>query len=181
MKKITFITGNQKKANFLERYLEHPILHHKVDLDEVQSLDLKKIVKHKVRQAFDIIKGPVIVEDTSLEFKAFGKLPGPFIKFFLEQMSADDICLLLKDKDRSARASCVFGYFDGEIEKYFENGIDGTIAEKSSGDAGFGFDKIFIPEGYNITRADLNEEDQKIVYLKMKPIMQVKDFLMTLE
>ena len=177
MKDITYITGNKKKAEYLANLLDFPILHHKVDLDEIQSMDLRKIVKHKVRQAYDLIKKPVVVEDTSLEFKALGKLPGPFVKHFLEQMSEEDICSLLNGKDRSATARCVFGYFDGEKETYFEGSMDGTIPEKPAGDGGYGFDRIFIPGGFNVTRAEQNAEDHKAVYLKIKPILQLKEFL----
>jgi non-canonical purine NTP pyrophosphatase (RdgB/HAM1 family) len=177
MREITYITGNSKKAEYLAELLDFPILHHKVDLDEIQSIDLLKIVKHKVRQAYDVIKAPIVVEDTSLEFKALGNLPGPFIKHFLEQMPEEDICSLLNGKDRNATARCVFGYFDGEKEAYFEGSMDGTISEKPRGDKGYGFDRIFIPEGYNVTRAEQNEEDHKAVYLKIKPILQLKEFL----
>ncbi|MBI3888829.1 non-canonical purine NTP pyrophosphatase [Candidatus Nomurabacteria bacterium] len=177
MKEITYITGNPKKAEYLANLLDFPILHQKVDLDEIQSLDLKKIVKHKVRQAYDLIKKPVVVEDTNLEFKGLGGLPGPFIRYFLEQMSEEDICSLLNGKDRTATARCVFGYFDGEKEAYFEGSMDGTIPEKPAGDGGYGFDRIFIPEGYNVTRAEQNAEDHKVVYLKIKPILQLKEFL----
>ena len=52
MKDITFVTGNQKKADYLAKYLGFPVKHQKLDLDEIQSLDLKQIVEHKVRQAF---------------------------------------------------------------------------------------------------------------------------------
>ena len=177
MKEITYITGNPNKAEYLAKLLDFPILHQKIDLDEIQALDLKKIVKHKVRQAYDLIKKPVVVEDTTLEFRGLGGLPGPFIRYFLEQMSEEDICSLLNGKDRNATARCVFGYFDGEKEVYFEGSIDGTIPEKPRGDKGYGFDRIFIPEGYNVTRAEQNEEDHKAVYLKIKPILQLKEFL----
>ncbi len=75
MKKVTFITGNQAKADYLESFLGFPIDHVKVDLDELQSLDLEKIVEHKVKQAYAEIGKPVVVEDVSLEFEALGKLP----------------------------------------------------------------------------------------------------------
>lgn len=174
---ITYITGNQKKADYLANYLGHPIAHQKIDLDEIQSMDLKKIVRHKLRQAYAIVKKPVVVEDTILEFKALGGLPGPFIKFFLEKMPHEDICAMLSGKDRSATARCMIGYFDGQKEIYFEGSMDGTIAEKPAGDGGYGFDRIFIPEGFDVTRAEQNAEDHKMVYLKIKPIMQLKEFL----
>ncbi len=97
---ITFITGNEKKAEYLEKYLGFSVAHKKIDLDEIQSLDLYSIVEYKVRQAYEKIKSPVLVEDASLEFIAFGRLPGTFIKFFLEEMSEQKICELLNGKDR---------------------------------------------------------------------------------
>lgn len=178
MQPITFITGNQKKAEYLERYLRFPIEHTKLDLDELQSLDLREIVEHKVRQAYEIVKKPVIVEDVSLEFTALGKLPWPFIRFFIEEMSMEQICSLLDHKERSAMARCVFGYYDGERLEFFEGKLRGTIAKEPQWTGGFGFDPIFIPEWYNITRAELSEVDDQKTYLQMKPFEQVRDFLM---
>lgn len=80
MANITFITGNQNKADYLAKYLGFPVRHQKVDLDEVQSLDLHEIVEHKVRQAYGTIGSPVLVEDVALEFSALGRFPGTFIK-----------------------------------------------------------------------------------------------------
>ena len=79
---VTFITGNRIKAEHLARHLDYPINHQSIDLDEIQSLDPNEIVTHKVRQAYSLIKRPVLVEDVSLIFNALGKLPGPFIKWF---------------------------------------------------------------------------------------------------
>jgi inosine/xanthosine triphosphate pyrophosphatase family protein len=75
MQSITFITGNQKKADYLAQYLGIEVQHEKLDLDEIQSLDLREVVEHKVRQAYEMVKKPVLVEDTSLTFVALGKLP----------------------------------------------------------------------------------------------------------
>lgn len=176
-KNITFITGNQHKADYLAKYLSFPVAHHKLDLDEIQSLDLRVIVEHKVRQAYDILSSPVIVEDVSLEFEALGRLPGPFIKFFLEEMSMQDICSLLDGKSRNAYARCVFGYFDGTQLELFEGGMKGTIPKSPSGDQGYGWDQLFIPEGYSVTRASLSEEDNQKTYIAIKPFAQLKRFL----
>lgn len=180
MQSITFITGNQKKADYLARYLGFPIEHTKIDLDEIQSLDLREIVEHKVKQAYAKIQKPVIVEDVSLEFNALGRLPGTFIRFFIEEMSMEQICSLLDGKERTAIARCVFGYYDGTHLEFFEWGIPGSIAEKPSGDGGYGFDQIFIPTGYTITRAEFSEIDDQKTYLQMKPFEKVRDFLMAL-
>ena len=180
MQKITFITGNQNKADYLAKYLGYPVDHVKVDLDEIQSLDLKEVVKHKVHQAYEKVQKPVLVEDVSLEFTALGRLPGTYIKWFLDEMTFEELCRLVDDKGRAAVARCVFGYYDGETEKYFEGSLKGSIPKNPAGDKGFGWDKIFVPEGYDVTRAELDEEDDKKTYLLIKPFEKLKTYLDTL-
>ena len=177
MKDVVFITGNQNKADYLSKYLGHHAEHIKVELEEIQSLDLKEVVRHKMLQAYAKVGRPVLVEDVSLEFTALKRLPGTFIKWFLEELTFEQICSLLNGKDRSATARCIFGYFDGKEERYFEGNMLGSIPEKPAGKGGYGWDPIFIPEGYTVTRAELSEEDDKITYLKIKPFEQVKAFL----
>lgn len=179
MKTITFITGNQNKADYLAKYIGIGIDHKKIDLEEIQSLDLKTIVEHKVRQAYEVIKSPVLVEDASLEFCAFGRLPGPFIKYYLEEMPQQTICNMLNGFDRKAIARTIYGYYDGDNVEYFEGRLVGAIATKPAGNGGYGWDRIFIPTGYNITRASLNEVDNKITYLKIKPLEKIKQFLIS--
>lgn len=177
MEDITFITGNQSKADYLAKYLGFPVQHHKLNLDELQSLDLRKIVEHKVRQAYSVLERPVLVEDVSLEFAALGKLPGPFIKFFVDNVPFETICAMIDGQNRQATARCVFGYYDGERLEFFEGHLDGEIAERPSGDNGFGWDQIFIPKGYSVTRASLGEADNRKTYMKIKPFDQLKSFL----
>lgn len=177
MTKITFVTGNQNKADYLAKYLGFSVDHIKLDLDEIQSLDLKEIVEHKARQAYEKIKTPVIVEDVSLEFAALGRLPGTFIKFFVDEVPFETICSMIDGKTRKAIARCVFGYFDGKNLKLFEGGLDGEIATTPSGENGYGWDKIFIPQGYPVTRASLEEKDNQKTYLQIKPFEKLKEFL----
>lgn len=179
MQSLTFVTGNQSKAEYLSKYLDFPIAHQNIDLDEIQSLDLREVVKHKVQQAYDVVKSPVIVEDVSLEFVALGRLPGTFIKFFVEEMPLQEICNLLNGMSRHAVAKCIFGYYDGNSPVLFEGRLAGRIAETPAGNNGYGWDQIFIPEGYDITRAQMNNEEYKKSYLQVKPFDQLKKFLDT--
>lgn len=92
-----FITGNQNKANYLSRTIGIQLEHQKLDLDEIQSSDPKKVIEHKVKQAYSLINKPVLVEDTSLGFSAIDGLPGPFIKFFVDAHNGLEIyvdCLM---------------------------------------------------------------------------------------
>jgi translation elongation factor EF-G len=60
---------------------------------------------------------------------------------------------------------------------HYEGSLGGEIAESPAGDNGYGWDKIFIPEGYSVTRAQLSEEDDQKTYLQIKPFAQLKAFL----
>jgi non-canonical purine NTP pyrophosphatase (RdgB/HAM1 family) len=174
-----FITGNQSKADYLAKYLGYEVEHQKVELDELQSLDLRTIVEHKVRQAFAVVGKPVLVEDVSLEFTAFGRFPGTFIKHFVGEVPMETVCRSLDSLDRGAIARCMFGYFDGTKMTFFEGELRGTIAEHPVGTGGYGWDQIFIPDGYQQTRAEMNEADDKKTYMKIKPFEQLKAFLET--
>src|SRR3990167_6511510 len=106
MKTITLITGNQHKADFLQKHLGRKIDHLALDLDEIQSLDLREIAEHKVRQAYKHVKGAVLVEDVSLTINTMGKLPGPFIKWFVNELGNDGICKLAGlYEDREAKVA----------------------------------------------------------------------------
>ena len=66
--KPVFITGNAHKAKQMEKMLGIPFDHQKIDLDEIQSKDPAEVIEHKVRQAYEIIKRPVFVDDFSFWF-----------------------------------------------------------------------------------------------------------------
>ena len=184
IKNITFITGNQHKADALTRVLGLPLAHRAVDLTEIQSTSLEEIVEHKVRQAYMVARCPVLVEDVALGFTALGGLPGPFVKFFVEAPNGlEKLCRMLDGfDDRSAVAACVFGYYDGQRVKLFRAELHGAISEHPIGDGGFGWDKIFCPDSYGgRTRAELYTDEYVATYPTIKPIDAVRQFLTTLE
>jgi inosine triphosphate pyrophosphatase len=79
-----------------------------------------------VKQAYDILQKPVLVEDVSLEFNALSGLPGPFIKFFVDGPGLDITARMLDGySDRSAIARCTFGYFDGSDIRLFRGSLEG--------------------------------------------------------
>jgi non-canonical purine NTP pyrophosphatase (RdgB/HAM1 family) len=178
-----FITGNQQKADYLSRQLGVDLKHHKIELEEIQSTDLHRIVEHKLRQAYEACRQPVLVEDVSLVYAALGELPGPYIKWFVE-IASDEACCRMLDgfNDRSAAIRCTFGYYDGETMKFFDSELKGKIADSPRGENGFGFDKFFINEGYEITRAEMSQEENEQTYATMmKPFAAVREFIKTLQ
>ena len=179
MKQATFITGNQHKAAYLNQLLGVNLPHKKIDLDEPQSTDLHSIVTHKVHQAYQILGTPVLVEDVSLEFTALGNLPGTFIKFFVDADNGlEKLCRMLDGfSSRQAVARCTFGYFDGNTVIFFDGSLSGTIATHPMGEGGYGWDKIFCPNGYNgKTRAQLTSQQDATTYQQIKPFGQLRTF-----
>lgn len=178
-----FITGNQSKADYLSRQLGVKIEHQKIDIDEIQSTNLHEIVTHKLRQAYAICLKPVLVEDVSLVFHALGELPGPFIKWFVDEAGDEACCRMLDGfRDRTATIRCTFGYYDGMTMTFFDSELIGSIANDPAGENGFGFDRFFVHAGRTMTRAEMSQEENERTYAAMmKPFAKVRDFLRALD
>lgn len=175
---LTFITGNAAKAEQLSRHLDHPVLHKKLELVEIQSLDLKEVVEHKVKEAYRQINAPVMVEDVSLTFNALGKLPGPLIKWFLHELDNAGLARLLNAyEDRSAIAEVCVGIYDGNELHMFDGQRKGSIAAEPRGEQGFGWDPIFIPEGHSKTWAEMDIEEQKETSMRRIALKKLEAFL----
>lgn len=180
MKEITFITSNEGKAKNLAKYLGYPVKHTKIELDEIQSLDPRVVIEHKLRQAYKIAKIPMIVDDISLEFMALKRLPGTYIRSFLDELGLQGLCDLAEATGRQAIGRSHIGFYDGETMQIFSGELKGTIATKPAGDKGFGWDSIFIPDGYTVTRAELDEVDYEKIYKTLRPLDELKAYLETL-
>ena len=180
---VTFITGNQSKADFLAKYLDFPVEHRKIDLDEIQSLELSQIAEHKARQAYDAIGSPVLVEDVGLVFEGLGNLPGPFIKWFEIELGLQKICKLVDSlPTQRATAKICYVYFDGRKIEIFNGEISGVIPEQPRGERGFGFDSIFIPNGSSKTLAEMDEIEISKYSLRTTTVYpQLKNFLASLD
>ena len=83
---LHFVTSNPNKFRELSELLECNLSPIELDLQEIQTTDLHELVKFKLRQAYEQVQAPVIVEDTSLYFEAWNELPGPLVKFFLKNI-----------------------------------------------------------------------------------------------
>lgn len=175
-----FITGNQNKADYLSKMLGMELEHQKVAVEEIQSATIEEVTEYKAKQAYAALGKPVLVEDSGLEFNALGKLPGPFIKFFVEVPNGLEIMCRMLDgfEDRSAQAVAVFGYYDGEKMTLIKGSVGGTIVDHPRGTNGWDWDKIFAPDGYSgLTQAEQTDENYEKVYGAIKPFMQLKAFL----
>lgn len=176
MASVTFITGNEGKAKFLAQHLGVDVAHKKLELDEIQSLDLHEITEHKVKQAYTVLKTPVLVEDVALSIEKLNGLPGPFIKWFEKTLGLDGICQIAAGS--KAVAIVCFAYYDGERLKFFEGSLSGRIADSPAGSNGFGFDPILIPDGQEKRLAEMTDEELPKYALRTTTVYpQIKLFL----
>lgn len=180
---VTLITGNQDKADFFAKHMAVEVNHRKVDLVEIQSMDLCEVSEHKARQAYEIIKSPVLVEDVGLYLEALNGFPGPFIKWFELSLGHELICQIVNGlSNRKVNNKVCFAYFDGREVKFFNGVVPGRIADRPKGNNGFGFDPIFIRDGFDITFAEMSDEEHEKYSLRTSTVYpEIKKFLSSLD
>jgi|SRR3989344_1450990 len=180
MLEITFVTGNKEKLREAKEILNKDIKINNIDIDliEVQEIDGKKVAIEKAKTAYNIVKKPLFVEDTSLYIQSWNKLPGTFNKWFMRTVGNEGIIRMLKDfNDRSANAETVIAYHDGKKIRTFIGTVKGEISDKVRGENGFGWDKIFIPNGLNKTQAELSASEKNSLSTRRKAIEKLKRYL----
>ena len=182
---ITFITGNRNKLEEVRSILKtnqeesHFIIKAlDIDLPEVQG-EPEYIVQEKCKSASLQLNGPVIVEDTSLCFNALGGLPGPYIKWFMKKTGLEGLTkLLLGYEDKTIEAKCIFAYQENRESQihYFTGITKGTLVEPR-GNMNFGWDPVFLPEGYNETYGEMDNETKNSISHRFKALQLLKEFL----
>jgi XTP/dITP diphosphohydrolase len=172
---IYFATTNKNKLREARDLLGFEIKQADLDIQEIQSMDIEEIAKDKVRKAYEIIRKPVIVEDTALYLDGWNSFPGPFVFWVGETMGVEGICKYL-GKNRKAEAKVCVAYFDGERVETFTGSVKGEISDSVRGNR-FGFDRIFIPEGEKRTFAEMGVDEKNRISHRMKAFRKLKAHL----
>ncbi len=162
---LVFVTSNLGKLREAEAVLGLALEHHALDIDEIQSLDLGEVVRHKAAEAHRRLGRPVLVEDTSLELAGLAGFPGPLVRWVLATVGAAGISRLARSfGDLRATARCIACATDGVDEVLGEGEVHGTIAEKARGRRGFGWDVVFVPlSGDGRTFAEMSEAEKNAI------------------
>lgn len=174
---LYYVTGNKKKFQEASEILGD-IEWLNVDLEEIQSLDPKKIIEHKVSEALKHKKGHLIVEDVSFHMDCLNGLPGPLVKWFLESIGTVGLFELAdRFKNYGAVSSVVVGYaMDDERIRFFEGAVNGTIT-KPIHDSKSSWDEIFIPDGYSKSFAEMSSEEKNRISHRGIALSKLKEFL----
>lgn len=173
-----FVSGRQKKLLEYQLLVDWRLPWKKIDLDEVQSMDVSKIVSKKAVDAFNIIRKPVWVEDTGLYINAWNGLPGPLIKWFLASIGQEGICEMCKDyNDHRASAITAIGFCNEHGVKIFKGETEGIIPLSPRGSLGFGWDSIFQPDSDKNTFGEMSREKKNMFSMRAKAFRKFLNYL----
>jgi non-canonical purine NTP pyrophosphatase (RdgB/HAM1 family) len=176
---LKFISGNKNKfAEITAMLAPFEVEQCKIDLVEIQSLDAQEIIRHKLKEALKHQQAEFIVEDTSLYLDCLGdKLPGPFVKWFLEGVGISGLAnLALSQGNTKARAVTILGYAKNGVVKFFTGENLGQIVDPV-GDKDFGWGPIFKPSGSTKTYGEMEREEKYSFSMRALAAQQLKTYL----
>jgi XTP/dITP diphosphohydrolase len=129
----------------------------------------------------------VVADDSGLEVDALNGAPGVHSARFAGPHATDaaNVAKLRKDLsglgegfDRSARFCCVLAVAQkGELLATFVGAVEGQIATSVSGSGGFGYDPVFVPEGFTQSFAQLGAESKNAISHRAKALEKLRAYL----
>jgi XTP/dITP diphosphohydrolase len=133
-----------------------------------------------------LVDGLVLSDDSGLEVDALGGAPGVWSSSYGGEEGAHpkNNARLIKEMtgigSRTARFRCTMVIAQAGRElAHFDGTVEGRIAEAPSGIQGFGYDPLFIPDGFEHTFAELGEETKNTLSHRSRALAKVMDFINT--
>ena len=193
VEKLVFATNNLHKLQEVRAILDG-----KVDirsLSEIGCFDeipetadtLEGNALMKAKYVYDRFQLDCFADDTGLEIEALGGEPGVFSARYagLEQDSYKNrmkvLRLMKQQTNRKARFRTVIALILQGEEYFFEGKISGVIAHEPRGEGGFGYDSIFVPDGYEKTFAELSAEQKNQISHRAIAVKKFADFILSKE
>ena len=127
----------------------------------------------KAKYCFEKTGNPSIGDDSGLVVEALGERPGIFSARYAGNHDFDkNIAKVLKEMDgetnRKAYFITVLSYFDENGTKFYEGRVYGTLLTENKGHKGFGYDPIFVPDGFEKTFAEMQPEEKNAISHRKK-------------
>lgn len=199
--KIVFATNNQHKLQEIRDILgsDYEVVSLKeigcnVDIPETGNT-LEENALQKAQYVYDHYHLSCFADDTGLEVEALDGAPGVHSARYAEGTDHDseaNMAKLLRELDgkenRKARFRTVISYIEKKdvcpcgctsIKKIhqFDGIVNGSIATEKHGTEGFGYDPIFVPEGYNQSFAQLGEEIKNGISHRARAVAKLAEYL----
>ena len=182
MRTVWFMTGNVGKVREAKHALEplgfdvKQLVVEGLEISEPQCDDLEVVARSKLQQAQAHLPHPddaLMVEDAGLFVEALNGFPGVYSAYVLNTLGCDGILKLMEKNDnRTAEFQAVAALLLGD-EVHVSRGVcQGVLAANASGNDGFGFDPVFVPNdierdgtihstnGLTFADVDLNVKEQ---------------------
>lgn len=188
--KIVFATNNKHKLEEIKDILGKDF--EIVSLAEIgchedipeTGLTLEENARQKSTYIVEHYNHDCFADDTGLEVEALGGEPGVHSARYAEGTDHDSEANMRKllskmsnVKDRIARFCTVISLIINGVEHQFEGRVEGRIATEKHGKEGFGYDPIFIPEGYDKSFAELGEEVKNQISHRARAVKKLAEYL----
>lgn len=189
MKKLVIATNNAHKLEEIKAILGNEFellslkdIHCDVDIPE-NSDTLEGNASQKSHYVYENYGLDCFADDTGLEVEALGGAPGVHTARYATEGHDTDANTrkLLHElegvKNRKARFRTIVSLIENGVEHQFEGIVNGEITTEKKGEKGFGYDPVFIPEGYTETFAELGVDVKNQVSHRSRAIAKLCEYL----
>lgn len=188
-RELVFATNNSHKLSEVQHLLGNKF--HLLSLKDIQLEEeipedfdtLEQNALQKARYIFDKTHKSCFADDTGLEVDALNGRPGVYSARYAGEGKnpKDNIKKLLKElfgvTNRKARFRTVVALIIDNQEYLFEGIVNGKIIDSERGTDGFGYDPVFLPDGYSETFAEMKLDQKNLISHRAKAVGQLVDFL----
>jgi XTP/dITP diphosphohydrolase len=149
-----------------------------IDIEPEENFDtLEENAKIKAVEFYSISRIPTIADDSGLEIAELNGMPGVYSARFAEahndQANRNKVLELLKNiKNREAKFRTVIVFYDGTEIHYFVGECKGIIIDVERGSNGFGYDSIFVPNGFEKTFAEMTQSEKNSISHRNKAVIK---------
>ena len=191
--KIIFATQNQGKAKEAKAiFADTPFeiislcdLGNKIDIEETGTT-FQENAHIKAKTIYNLYQAPVIADDSGLSIEQLDGRPGIYsARYAGEKCTYEDNNLMLLSELRNfpkphiEKFISYAVYFDGKNKIETIGELNGQIIDEIRGTNGFGYDPIFVPDGYKQTISELEFNEKNKISHRQKSFSKLKKQLMS--
>ena len=189
-KKFVFATNNAHKLEEVTAILGDKIellsmkdIHCSADIPETADT-LEGNALLKARYIFENYHLDCFADDTGLEVEALNGAPGVYSARYAGGEGHDSEANMKKllaelegEENRKAQFRTAICLIEGGEKHLFEGIVKGEIIREKKGSSGFGYDPVFVPEGYAETFAEMGAEEKNRISHRARAVQRLCDYL----